>query len=102
MTIEISYLPKKYIGYIRPDFIKEEAPKRKSFTEIIKIAEAFNKEVKNSHYIAEVTWIKRDGYKQTQCLSYYSPITKQPFKLGGKHNVLGSNAFDCDYLIPLE
>ena len=102
MAITISYLPKKYIGEIRPDFIIEEAPKRKSFTEIIKIAEAFNKEVDNSHYIAQVTRIKKDGYKQTQCLSYYAPIKRQPFRLSSKHNVLGSNAFDCDYLIPLE
>tara|TARA_R100000306_G_C4247434_1_gene78760 strand:+ start:156 stop:464 length:309 start_codon:yes stop_codon:yes gene_type:complete len=102
MDIKIGYLPKKYIGEIRPAFIIEEAPKRKSFTEIIKIAEAFNKEVENSHYIARVILTKKDGYIHTQCLSYYSPITKQPFKLGGKHNVLGSNAFDCDYLIPLE
>ena len=99
--INMYYLPKKYVGEDRPDYTVEKAPNKLTFKKCVVLAEKYNLNTENEYYVAKVSKIT-DDFTKSELLSYFAPLTKQPFKLSGKHNVLGSNAFDCDYLIPLD
>ena len=100
--IEITYQMKDYIGEVAPEPEIETMPKGSRLQTTLEKADTYNKNINSDWYIAQVTKIEPKGYRKTTLLSYFKPVSRQPFKLKGKESsVLGANAFDCIYLIPL-
>ena len=100
--IEVHYQIKDYVGEIAPEPEIELMPKGSRLRTTLEKADSYNKDITNDWYIARVTKIEPSGYTHSNLLSYFKPISRNPFRLKGKESgVLGHNAFDCPYLIPL-
>ena len=68
---------------------------------IINKCKEFNKKLSSDVYISKV-FTNSSGVKYTYFLDF-DVRTLKPVRLTGKkHSILGSDPFNCDYLIPLE
>ena len=102
MKILMKYLPKVYVGEEAPDYIIEEADTKKyTYKKALECAENYNLDIDNELYVARVTKVDNDGFRQTKILSYHKPLKRNPFRLKSKNNFLGGDAFNCIYNIPI-
>lgn len=78
-----------------------KAIKTTKIENVIKKCKEFNKELSSDVYISKV-FTNSSGIKYTYFLDFKVKPLK-PVRLRGKeHSILGSDPFNCDYLIPLE
>ena len=94
--LRIVYVCKQNNTFDSEQFIED-----KTYEEVLKIAKEYNDDLDNDYYISLVTNYASDPRHTT---GFTFKIRKTSFKvrLPNKYNVIGSNAFTCDYLIPWE
>jgi len=81
--------------------LRTETFKAKKYEAVLKKCKEFNDDVNESVYVYTVSNLASNP-RHTTGLTFKAKFIK-PVKLVGKeHSVLGSDPFNCDYLIPLE
>jgi hypothetical protein len=73
----------------------------KTYEEVLKIAEEYNDDLTNDFYISLVTNYTSKP-RHTTGLTFKTIQSSFKVNLPNKYKVLGSNAFNCDYLVPWE
>jgi len=81
--------------------LRTETFKTKKYETVLKKCKEFNADVNESTYVYTVANLASNP-KHTTGLTFKAKFIK-PVKIVGKeHSVLGSDPFNCDYLIPWE
>jgi len=75
--------------------------KHRSYSKLVGRALEYNKDVENEIFISEITNLNVKPRHTT--VFTYTPVELKlsPVKLKGKHSLLGGNAFNCIYNIPV-
>ena len=94
--LRVVYVSKTTGLYDSEEFIKD-----RSYEEIVQSSQKYNDDLDNDYYISLVTNYASDP-RHTTGLIFKSKRSSFKVNLPNKYKVLGSNAFDCDYLVPWE
>ena len=73
----------------------------KKYEDVINKCKEYNKELDRSLYCSKVS-TKSSGINRSYFLDFEVKSLKPVRLRGKKHSVLGSNAFNCDYVVPME
>jgi|TARA_R110000765_G_scaffold412387_1_gene512023 hypothetical protein len=78
-----------------------EVIKTSKIENVLKKCKEFNKELSSDVYISKV-FSRSSGINYKYLLDFDVKPLKTMKITGGKHSILGSNAFNCDYVVPVE
>ena len=79
----------------------EQILERKRYKTVVKQAEKYNDDIDNDIYISSVSNLTSQPTHTTGFIFKVKPSLPR-VRMPNRYNILGGNAFTCDYLVPWE